>query len=280
MSISAEQQYQKSWQERQDYAESMQPIIGKLFRNQGIDLTVYGRPLVNASTIEIIKAHKTVTDYESQKLRLRESFPYLCAIEKMNLTNARIDLGKLAYAHLYKGAGAGLSVEDYLNQELADVLDKGDDVEPQDVVLYGFGRIGRLLARLLIESQGPNAKMRLRAVVIRGGDLEKRASLLRRDSVHGPFNGSITVDEEANAIKANGAYIQVINANQPEDIDYTAYGINNALVVDNTGVFKDEEGLGRHLKAKGAAKVLLTAPAGGDIKNIVYGVNHDMISIR
>jgi glyceraldehyde 3-phosphate dehydrogenase len=157
------------------------------------------------------------------------------------------------------------------------VIDNTANDEPQDVVLYGFGRIGRLLARLLIETSGPNAKLRLRAIVLRGGDLEKRASLLRRDSVHGPFNGSITVDEEANAIKANGAYIQVINANSPDEIDYTQYGIKNALIVDNTGIWKDEAGLGLHLKSKGAAKVLLTAPAGGDIKNIVYGVNHDMI---
>lgn len=277
MSISAQEQYQKSWQERQEYAESMQPIIGKLFRNKGIEVTVYGRPLVNANTIDIIKAHKTVDQFEEQKLRLRESFPFLTAINEMNVAPSRIDVGKLAYSYLHKNAGNGLSIEEFLAKELNEVADKADQVEPQDVVLYGFGRIGRLLARLLIERSGPNAKMRLRAIVLRGGDLEKRASLLRRDSVHGPFNGSITVDHEANAIKANGAYIQVINANSPDEIDYTEYGINNALIVDNTGIWKDEDGLGLHLKSKGAAKVLLTAPAGGDIKNIVYGVNHDMI---
>ena len=122
--------------------------------------------------------------------------------------------------------------------------------------------------------------MNLRAIVIRPsgkGDLAKRASLLRRDSVHGAFNGSITIDEENNVIKANGAFIQVIYAKSPSDIDYTQYGINDALVVDNTGVWSDEEGLGQHLQSKGVAKVLLTAPAKGDIKNIVYGVNQDMI---
>ncbi len=278
MTNSAQDQYQKSWQERQDYAESMQPIIGKLFRNKGIEITVYGRPLVNATTIDIIKAHKTVDQYEEQKLRLRESFPFLTAINDMNVAAARIDLGKLAYAYLHKNAGNGLTIEQYLQKELASAIDHADNVKPQDVVLYGFGRIGRLLARLLIERSGPNAKLRLRAIVLRGGDLEKRASLLRRDSVHGPFNGSITVDHEANALKANGAYIQVINANSPDEIDYTQYGIDNALIVDNTGIWKDEAGLGLHLKSKGAAKVLLTAPAGGEIKNIVYGVNHDMIT--
>ena len=70
--------------------------------------------------------------------------------------------------------------------------------------LYGFGRIGRLLARLLIERNGPNANLNLRAIVVRGGkggDLEKRASLLRRDSVHGPFNGSITLMKKQTSSK-------------------------------------------------------------------------------
>ncbi len=160
---------------------------------------------------------------------------------------------------------------------MADVFEKEDHHEARDVVLYGFGRIGRLLARLMIERQGKANKLRLKAVVVRGGregDLEKRASLLRRDSVHGPFNGSITVDKERNAIKANGSFIQVIYANHPSEVDYTKYGIKNAIVIDNTGMWRDEEGLSEHLKAKGAAKVLLTAPGKGKIKNIVHGVNH------
>ncbi|MCO7187237.1 MULTISPECIES: glyceraldehyde-3-phosphate dehydrogenase [unclassified Pseudoalteromonas] len=282
MTSSHEQEYQNSWQERQDYAESMQPIIGRLYRNLGVEIAVYGRPLVNTSTIDVIKAHKTVARFEETKLRLRESFPFLEAISKMELAPGRVDLGKLAYAYIYKNAGEGRSIEEYLNAELADLLNTGNRPAPRDVVLYGFGRIGRLLARLLIERGGSHADLRLRAIVVRGGrdgDLEKRASLLRRDSIHGPFNGSITVDHEKGAIKANGNYIQIIYANSPEEVDYTQYGIENALVVDNTGVWKDEDGLGKHLKSKGASKVLLTAPAKGDIKNVVYGVNNvDILS--
>ena len=145
--------------------------------------------------------------------------------------------------------------------------------------MYGFGRIGRLLARLLIEKSGPYSDLRLRAIVVRGGkdgDLEKRASLLRRDSIHGPFNGSITIDKERNAIKANGSYIQVIYANSPSEIDYTQYGIDNALIVDNTGIWKDEAGLGQHLECKGAAKVLLTAPAKGNITASVRVFNPNL----
>jgi len=281
MTLSHAEQYQKSWQERQEYAENMLPIIGRLYRNKGIEVVIYGRPLVNATIIDIIKAHKTVQRFEGQKLRLRESFPVLEAISKMNLAPGRVDIGKLAYAFLYKNVAEGLTLEQYLARELSQILDHEDKVKPVDVVLYGFGRIGRLLARLMLERSGPSAKLRLKAIVVRGGkqgDLEKRASLLRRDSIHGPFNGSITVDEENQGIKANGTFIKVIYANSPEEVDYTAYGIDNALVVDNTGIFKDDVGLSVHLKSKGAAKVLLTAPAKGNVPNVVYGVNQHMIT--
>jgi glyceraldehyde 3-phosphate dehydrogenase len=110
--------------------------------------------------------------------------------------------------------------------------------------------------------------------VRKGGDndLAKRASLLRRDSVHGTFQGTITVDEEQNALIANGNVIKIIYANSPDSIDYTDYGISNAVVIDNTGKWRDEDGLSLHLRANGVSKVMLTAPGKG-IKNIVMGVN-------
>ena len=153
--------------------------------------------------------------------------------------------------------------------------------ESTDVVLYGFGRIGRLLARLMLDRAGGGHSLRLRAIVVRKGnadnDLEKRASLLRRDSVHGSFKGTIQIDEESNAIIANGNYIKVIFADGPDQVDYTQYGIKNALVIDNTGKWRDEAGLSLHLQSKGVARALLTAPGKG-VKNIVMGVNHNDIN--
>ncbi|MBT4882894.1 MAG: glyceraldehyde-3-phosphate dehydrogenase [Glaciecola sp.] len=277
MNQQVEQDLQNSWQERQEYAERMLPLIGKLYRNRAIEISVYGRSLLNASAIDVIKAHRSVRLHEGQKLRLRESFPIVEALSVLQLAPAQIDVGKLAWEFNYGRGKEQTDLGAFLNQELSDIVNQGDQQEPQDVVLYGFGRIGRLLARLLIERQGTNNKLRLRAIVVRGGgegDLEKRASLLRRDSVHGPFNGSITVDKERNALLANGSFIQVIYANSPQEVDYTQYGIDNAIVVDNTGMWRDRDGLGIHLQSKGAKKVLLTAPGKGDIKNIVHGVNH------
>ncbi|MBX2825991.1 MAG: glyceraldehyde-3-phosphate dehydrogenase [Gammaproteobacteria bacterium] len=273
-----EDKHLASYIQDQDLAEQMIPRVGRLYRRRGIIITVFGRKLMNASTIEILKAHRSSTTMVRTEVSISESTAILDALEKLDIGSSRIDIGRLAHQF----SQSAQSLHDFLDEQLATVVGGKPSLldKPQDVVLYGFGRIGRIMARLLIERTTSSNPMRLRAIVVRGGrdgDLDKRASLLRRDSIHGPFNGDITVDRENSAIIANGNVIRIIYANQPEDIDYTEYGIKNALIVDNTGVFKTEEDLQRHLTPNGASKVLLTAPAGGKVKNIVYGVNHDMI---
>ena len=269
----------EKWKEQQGSAEQMIPLVGQLYRDNGVTIRIFGRRILNNSTIDIIKAHRFARHMVGEELDIRKSLELVKVMTGMNLAPARVDLGKLCHRFAQEGGDP----EAYLNQQLASINTGKRSAmdEPQDIVLYGFGRIGRLLARMLIERVGAGNKMRLRAIVVRGGregDLKRRASLLRRDSVHGPFNGTIRVDHEKKAIIANGVYIQVIYANSPAEVDYTEYGIDNALVVDNTGIWRDEKGLSQHLECPGAAKVILTAPGKGDIKNIVYGVNHDVIT--
>ena len=276
-------QHLSNWTERESTAEAMIPLIGRLYRKNNVVTSVYGRAIINQSVIDIIRAHRFVRQVEDSELSVHDTLPILQAMDKLDLGRAHVDIGKLAVK--FKEEGGDLT--EFLKREIGPVVgqyaaqsEEDAHNDTKDVVLYGFGRIGRLLARLLIERQGKANKLRLRAIVVRGGkdgDLEKRASLLRRDSVHGPFNGSITIDHERQAIKANGSFIQIIYANSPDEVDYTKYGIDNAIVVDNTGMWRDRDGLGLHLKAKGAAKALLTAPGKGDIKNIVHGVNHEDI---
>ena len=272
--------YLDQWKRGQELAEAMIPLLGKLYRDAGIVPMVYGRNVANSSTIDILKAHRFVRQFEGGELSIQDSFQVIEALSQMALSPARVDFGKLTIAWIK--AGRPQPVSSFLGGELAEITDQPPMVhKPKDVVLYGFGRIGRLLARLLIERTGGGSVMRLRAIVVRkgkGNDLHKRASLLRRDSVHGPFNGTITVDEENSAILANGNIIKVIYSDSPSSVDYTGYGIQDALIVDNTGIWKDEEGLGQHLACPGASQVLLTAPAKGGIKNIVYGVNHGMLT--
>jgi glyceraldehyde 3-phosphate dehydrogenase len=271
------------WIDREALAEAMIPLIGQLYRNNNVVTSIYGRGLINRSVIDILKAHRFARHRlaDEVELSVHDTFPMLKAMSELKLGAASVDLGKLVAK--FKAEGAGRSVEQFVKDELDDVVGKqnGSGREGTDVVLYGFGRIGRLLARILIEKTGGGDGLRLRAIVVRKGasnDLVKRASLLRRDSVHGKFNGTITIDEENNTLTANGNLIQVIYAKDPKEVDYTQYGIKNALLVDNTGVWRDAEGLGQHLTCPGVDRVVLTAPGKGALKNIVHGINHGEIS--
>ncbi|MGL1134442.1 glyceraldehyde-3-phosphate dehydrogenase [Vibrio parahaemolyticus] len=273
------EKYLQDWQTSQTIAESISPLIGKLYRQKGIEVVLFGKTLINATTIDILKTHRVARRYTGSPLSLEHTMPIIQALCEMSISSCRVDVGQLAtkYWNEHEDTAA---LNDFLHTALQGARDADSSLAARDVVLYGFGRIGRLLTRLLIEKSGPGYPLRLRAIVVRGGkkgDLEKRASLLRRDSVHGQFNGSIVIDEERKALIVNGNYIQIIYANNPSDVDYSVYGINNALVVDNTGVWRDSEGLSQHLACKGAEKVLLTAPGKGDIKNVVFGVNESVI---
>ena len=230
-----------------------------------------------------MKTHRYVRQVAHNELSEFESYPIIEALSELDLGPSHVDVGKLATKYMEETAGNGsITPAQFVERECAEVIGRHVPPleRPQDVVLYGFGRIGRLLARLLIEKTGGGQQLVLRAVVVRKGseqDLVKRASLLRRDSIHGGFQGTIRVDEENSCIIANGNVVQLIYANAPDEVDYESYGIRDALIIDNTGVWRDEEGLGRHLQSKGAARVILTAPGKGDIKNIVSGVNSSLI---
>ncbi|HEB54389.1 MAG TPA: glyceraldehyde-3-phosphate dehydrogenase [bacterium] len=268
------------WNERVILAEAALPIIGSLFRERGVVTIMFGRPLIEKPPIELLREHRWVRMIEEKELSIRDTVPLLQQLQKIELRPCRVDIGRIAVAWIRAGRPTDLA--GFLDQQLAGRDDLPERVidKPRDVVLYGFGRIGRLLARLLIERTGRGDALRLRAIVVRKGsddDLKKRASLLRRDSVHGRFAGSIQIDEEHNALIANGHFIKVIYSDSPESVDYTAHGIDDAIVIDNTGKWRDRDGLGKHLAAKGVDKVLLTAPGKGDIKNIVFGVNSDQI---
>jgi glyceraldehyde 3-phosphate dehydrogenase len=281
MSSDKQNLYFNDWKNREEIAESMLPLIGQLYRDYGVVTSIYGRTLVHKSTIDILKAHRFARQILENELSVRETTPILLALSKLDLAPAKIDIGKLTVR--FQAQAGSLDIDDFVRQELKTINTGHGSLlaEPRDVVLYGFGRIGRLLARILIDQTGGGDKLRLRAAVVRKGaadDLAKRASLLRRDSVHGHFAGTIIIDQEENAIIANGNMIRIIYSDAPETVDYTQYGIRDAILVDNTGKWRDRQGLGRHLQAKGISQVLLTAPGKGDIPNVVYGVNNQLLT--
>ena len=230
-----------------------------------------------------MKAHRYVRQLAQNELSEFETYPILVAMSELDLGPCHVDLGKMASTLIERSIKDEAEIKQYVQEQCAKVVGVTTPplAAPQDVVLFGFGRIGRLLARLLIEKTGGGSQLRLRAIVVRrsgANDLAKRAGLLRRDSVHGSFQGTLRVDEENECIIANGNVIRVIYADGPDKVDYTSYGIDNAIIIDNTGAWSDQEGLSQHLKSKGAARVILTAPGKGGIKNIVAGINHGILS--
>ena len=271
--------YFHDWTRREEVAEAMVPLIGRLYRDHGVVTTIYGESLVHKAAIHILKTHRFSRQILKDELTVFSSFPILQALGKLDLSPSRIDVGKLTTG--YQNSTRAEDVDAFVRRELSAVRGGKRKLRevPQDVVLYGFGRVGRILSRILIERSGGGDKWRLRAVVVRErpGDLVKRAGLLRLDSIHGPFDGTIFLDRKENAFVANGNMIRMIYSDRPQEIDYTRYGIQDAIILDNTGVWRDRKGLAQHLEAKGVSKVILTAPGLGDVPNIVYGVNNACI---
>lgn len=270
----------KHYVDREKAANDLLNSVGKLMFEKGVELVFFRNHLLDVTVSEVLN----LVDYAERTVQ-KPIDVFSCAdvarfMLDMDLAPSKIDIGKLTYEFLQEGNGS--SINDFVGGKLADFT--GEDkhkFNPQDVVLYGFGRIGRIAARELVKQAGKGQQLRLRAVVTRrisDADLIKRAALLRNDSVHGHFKGTVIEDLENSALIINGQKVLFLAAEQPEDLDYTQYGIDNALIIDNTGVFNNREALSRHLKAKGASKVLLTAP-GAEVPNIVYGINHKDLDV-
>ena len=270
------------WKWREGLAELMVPIIGSLYRN-GINILIYGKSLVNESPVAIMKAHRFARQSDNNELSELETYPILKYIETLDLADCEIDVGEIAVkCPFFEDIKNDDTKEgEFIDAELESVINKQSNrpSEPANIVLYGFGRIGRLVARMMTQTTGPGNYFKLRAIVIRKAsddDIFKRASLLTKDSVHGPFDGTVRVDEENSSLVINGNPVKVIYASGPDKVKYSDYGINDQVVIDNTGIWRDEEALSVHIKS-GASKVILTAPAKGDIKNIVYGINDSIL---
>ena len=256
--------------------------IGKLWFEKSVELVLFRNQLVDRSASEIMNLHLYAKNIVKKPITVKDTVLLATEIYKSDISNAKIDIGKLAF-EWHQEEKNFKSTADFISLKLKDFLGVKSFQSPKDVVLFGFGRIGRLAARELISQAGKGEQLRLKAIITRGNSDEeiiKRADLLRNDSVHGPFPGTVIEDLEKKALIINGHTVYMIHANSPEEVDYTKYGITDSLLIDNTGAWRDREGLSRHLKAKGISKVLLTAPGKGDIPNVVYGVNHETIDIK
>ena len=250
-------------------------IVNDLWYDKSVELVLFRNQLIDCNVSQILNLHDYAGKFVQKPISIFDSVEIAEAIKAMDLPPAKLDIGKLTYEFHFE-ENKFSNAKSFIIKKLKDA-NKIGSIDPKNVILYGFGRIGRLVARELMARTGKGSQLRLRAIVTRGlinqETLEKRAALLRNDSVHGDFFGTVDTDLKNSALIINGTTVKIISANAPEEIDYSIYNINNALVIDNTGAFRDKEALSRHLQSKGVTKVLLTAP-GKEIPNIVYGVNH------
>ncbi|HIE73575.1 MAG TPA: glyceraldehyde-3-phosphate dehydrogenase [Flavobacteriales bacterium] len=254
--------------------------VGTLMYDKGIELVLFRNQLLEIGVSELMNFFAYANNVVKRKTDVTTAATLANEMLKMDLAPSKLDIGLLSAEFLESGA---IDANAFLSEKLSAMLSADNSrFAPKDVILYGFGRIGRLAARELIKQAGKGQQLRLKAIVVRkltDAQIIKRADLLRNDSVHGAFKGVVDVDLANSSIVVNGQQIKFIDGGNPEDIDYTEHGIDNALLIDNTGAFTDKEALSRHLKATGVSKVLLTAPGKG-IPNIVYGINSKELDIN
>ena len=274
----------KEWREKEKTALELLQVVGELRFDRAIELVLFRNDIYDSRPSEVLNQHLIATNYIDQPIPIELSLGIANVISSIkDLAPSKIDIGKLAIEIMEMSSDVGeIEVESFIRKKLNDFIGAASNTnDPKDVVLYGFGRIGRLAARRLISMTGKGEQLRLKAIVLRPKlkdkyeETQKRAALLQHDTVHGEFRGTIDIAEDGSEIIVNGNRIQMIYARSPEEIDYSIYGIENAIVIDNTGVWRDRAGLSLHLRP-GASHVMLTAP-GKDVENIVYGVNQHVL---
>ncbi|MBT5749881.1 MAG: glyceraldehyde-3-phosphate dehydrogenase [Flavobacteriales bacterium] len=267
------------WINKEKLGVNLLNSVGTLMYDKGIELVLFRNQLLEIGVSELMNTIFYANNVVNRKVNIETAAALANEMLNLDLAPSKLDIGLLSAEYFEQDA---TDVNAFLTEKLANFIgtDK-DKVKPKDVILYGFGRIGRLAARELVKQAGKGQQLRLKAIVVRrltDAQIIKRADLLRNDSVHGAFKGVVDVDLPNQAILVNGQVIKLIDGGNPEDIDYTIHGIDNALLIDNTGAFTDKEALSRHLQSKGVNKVLLTAPGKG-IPNIVYGINSKEIDV-
>tara|TARA_B100002052_G_scaffold89372_1_gene82202 strand:- start:2146 stop:3585 length:1440 start_codon:yes stop_codon:yes gene_type:complete len=270
----------KEWVKKEKEGVNLLKSVGTLMYDKGIELVLFRKQLLEIGVSELMNYISYANNVVGRKNNIETANLLANEMLNLNLSPSKIDIGLLTAEYIENDEDNPVN---FLERKLAHIINiNSNENNAKDVVLFGFGRIGRLVARELIKQAGKGQQLRLKAIVVRKLDdaqIIKRVDLLKTDSVHGSFKGVIDIDLRNQSIIVNGQVIKFINGEDPTNIDYTKYNINNALLIDNTGAFTTKENLSKHLISKGISKVLLTAPGKG-IPNIVYGINSKNLDIE
>jgi len=279
MAISYDKQL-NDWVNKEKSGVDLLNSVGTLMYDKGIELVLFRKHILEIGVSELMNYFSYANNIVGRENNVETATLLASEMLKMDLVPSKIDIGLLTAEYIEENA---TNANVFLSEKLSHIVGSTENANrAKDVILFGFGRIGRLAARELIKQAGKGQQLRLKAIVVRkltDAQIIKRADLLRNDSVHGSFKGVVDVDLENKSMIVNGQVIKFIDGGNPEDIDYTKHGIEDALLIDNTGAFTDKEALSRHLQSLGVSKVLLTAPGKG-IPNIVYGINSSGLDLE
>ena len=214
-------------------ATALIKLVGDLFYERNLEVVLFRQQLLDQRPSEMLKAHSHASIMAGESLNVQDTLAMVKSLSNSQVRNTTIDVGKLAI-EWKREAGIFLKRRKFLDSKLNAFYNiDNNEPKPIDVVLYGFGRIGRLVARELIAQEGKGNQLRMRAIVIRGKidrvNLEKRASNLRVDSIHGHFPGTVDVDFDNSSLIINERPIKVISSNSKEAINYEKYGIHDSL---------------------------------------------------
>tara|TARA_B110000438_G_scaffold232652_1_gene228426 strand:+ start:8007 stop:9449 length:1443 start_codon:yes stop_codon:yes gene_type:complete len=268
-----------TWILNEKLAVNLLNYSGQLMYDKGIEIVLFRQNILDIGVTELMRLFSYAENVVKRKIDIKTALELIKEINHLALPPSKLDIGLLTAEYIEDSPN---SFKDFLEEKLTKIINSKNNFQPRDIVLFGFGRIGRLAARELIRQAGNGQQMRLKAIVVRNitdEQIIKRANLLRNDSVHGSFNGVVDIDIENKRIIINGQIIHLIEGSKPDEINYENYGIKDALLIDNTGAFTSRKALSCHLKSKGINKVLLTAP-GTEIPNIVYGINNKDLDIE
>ena len=279
MAISYDKQL-NDWVNKEKSGVNLLNSVGTLMYDKGIELVLFRKHILEIGVSELMNYFSYANNIVGRENNVETATLLASEMLKMDLAASKIDIGLLTAEYVEENA---TNANVFLSEKLSHIVGSTENANrAKDVILFGFGRIGRLAARELIKQAGKGQQLRLKAIVVRkltDAQIIKRSDLLRNDSVHGSFKGVVDVDLENKSMIVNGQVIKFIDGGNPEDIDYTQHGIEDALLIDNTGAFTDKKDLSRHLQSKGVSKVLLTAPGKG-IPNIVYGINSSGLDLE
>ena len=212
-----------NWIENEKIAAHLLNLVGQLMYDKGIEVVIFRQNILDVGVTELMRLVSYAENVVKRKIELNIALDIAKEITKMLLPPSQRDLGLLTAEFLEESPK---NYTEFLEEKLNKILSSESSFSPRDIVLFGFGRIGRLAARELIRQAGKGQQMRLRAIVVRNisdEQIKKRANLLRNDSVHGAFKGIVEVNLDKRIIIVNGQIIHLIDGANPEKIDYEKY---------------------------------------------------------